>query len=82
MRLPIPMFHLLVSEIPAKKQKRSKTLDNGGGALMHECEKIKGFPLKVKSFQNTTTYKKHPGAVPSTPLVPRWGYEFACTSEG
>ena len=47
-------------------------------------KKIKGFPLKTKSFRNTATYKKLRGGVPSTPssLVPWWGYEFACTSEG
>ena len=48
----------------------------------------KGFPLKVKSFQNTATYQKLLGGVPFTPpppsphLVPQWGYEFVCTSEG
>ena len=31
---------------------------------------FKGFPLKVKSFQNTTTYQKLRGGVPSTPLPP------------
>ena len=47
-------------------------------------KKIKGFPLKVKSFRNTATYQKLRGGVPFTPhpLVPRWGYEFACTFEG
>ena len=48
-------------------------------------KEIKGFPLKVKAFQNTATYQKLRGGVPSShpppPLVPRWGYEFACTSE-
>ena len=52
--------------------------------IPHLVEKIKGFPLKAKSLQNTATYQKLWGGVPSTPrpLVPRWGYEFACTSEG
>ena len=31
--------------------------------------KIKGFPLKVKSFQNSATYQKLQGGVPSTPLL-------------
>ena len=52
----------------------------------HLVKKVKGFPLKVKSFRNTATYKKLRGGVtsspPPSPLVPRWGYEFACTSEG
>ena len=30
-------------------------------------KKIKGFPLKVKSFQNTATYQKLWGGVLSTP---------------
>ena len=51
--------------------------------IPHLVEKIKGFPLNVKSFRNTATYQKLRGGVPSTPpLVPRWGYDFACTSEG
>ena len=33
-------------------------------------KKIKGFPLKTKSFRNTATYKKLRGGVPSTPLFP------------
>ena len=51
--------------------------------ISHFVKKIKGFPLKVKSFRNTATYQKLRGGVPSTPplLVPRWGYDFACTSE-
>ena len=31
---------------------------------------IKGFPLKVKAFQNTATYQKLRGGVPSTPPPP------------
>ena len=52
--------------------------------IPHLVKKIKGFPLKTKSFQNTVTYQKLVGGVPETPhpLVPRLGYEFACTSEG
>ena len=38
-------------------------------------KKIKGFSLKVKSFQNTATYQKHRGGVPSTPSPP-------CTTVG
>ena len=33
-------------------------------------EKIKGFPLKAKSFRNTATYQKLWGRVPSTPPPP------------
>ena len=49
-------------------------------------KKIKGFPLKAKLFQNTATYQKLRRGIPSIPpppppLVPRWWYEFACTSE-
>ena len=44
-------------------------------------EKIKGYPLKAKSFPNTATYRKLEGGVPSTPLVSWWGYDFPCTSE-
>ena len=54
--------------------------------IPHLVKKIKGFPLKVKSFRNTAACQKLRGGVPSTPpppsFVPRWGYEFACTSEG
>ena len=34
----------------------------------HLVKKIKDFPLKAKSFQNTATYQKLRGGVPSTPL--------------
>ena len=37
----------------------------------HLVEKMKGFPLKAKSFRNTATYQKFWGGLP-----------FACTSEG
>ena len=53
--------------------------------IPHLVSNIKGFPLKAKSFLNTATYQKLWGGVPSTSglsLVPRWGYEFACKSEG
>ena len=43
-------------------------------------EKIKGFPLKAKS-----TYQKLRGEEfhqPPPSFVPRWGYAFACASEG
>ena len=53
--------------------------------IPHLVKKIKSFPLKVKSFQNTATYQKRWGGgsihtPPPPALVPRWGYEFACTS--
>ena len=53
--------------------------------IPHLVLNIKGFPLKAKSFLNTATYQNLCGGVPSTSglsLVPRWGYEFASTSEG
>ena len=54
--------------------------------IPHLLKKMKGFPLKVKSFQNTATYQKLREGVPSTPppppLVPRWGDEYVCASEG
>ena len=34
--------------------------------ISHLVKKIKGFPPKVKSFQNTATYQKLRGGVPST----------------
>ena len=38
-------------------------------------EKMKGFPLKAKSFRNTAMYQKlkERGGGQSSPLVPRWG---------
>ena len=38
-------------------------------------KKIKGFPVKVKSFLNTATYQKLRGGLPSTPppLYHGWG---------
>ena len=52
--------------------------------LPYFVEYITGNPLKVKSFQNIEMQQKPKGGggVPSTPLVPRWGHELACTSEG
>ena len=41
-------------------------------------EKIKGFPLKAKSFLNIATYKKVKGgggSINPPPLVPRLGYD-------
>ena len=38
--------------------------------IPHLVKKIKGFPLKVKSFQNTATYRKLRGEVPSKPPPP------------
>ena len=35
--------------------------------IAHLVKKIKGFPLKVKSFQNIATYQKLRGGVPATP---------------
>ena len=46
-------------------------------------EEIKGFPLKAKPFRNTLTYQNlGGGGGHHPPLIPRWGYDFACTSEG
>ena len=45
-------------------------------------EKIKGFPLKAKSFRNTATYQKlwvQDPPPPTTPLVLQCGYEFTCS---
>ena len=42
--------------------------------ISHFVKKIKGFPLKVKSFRNTATYQKLRGGVSSTP--PR--YQGGC----
>ena len=39
--------------------------------IPHLLKKMKGFPLKVKSFQNTATYQKLREGVPSTPPPPR-----------
>ena len=36
--------------------------------MPHLVRKMKGFPLKVKSFPNTATYQKLRGVVPSTSL--------------
>ena len=47
--------------------------------IPHLVKKIKGFPLKVKSFRNTAYCRE--GFHLPPPLAPRWGYEFACTSE-
>ena len=37
---------------------------------------------KGKIVSKCYNISKTPGGVPSTLPVPRWGYEFACTSEG
>ena len=51
--------------------------------IPHLVEKIKGFPLKAKSFRHTATYQKLAGGGgPSTPLCATVGYDFACTFEG
>ena len=50
--------------------------------IPHLVEKITGFPLKAKSFRNTATCQKHKAGFHQLPLVPRWGYDFACMSEG
>ena len=54
--------------------------------IPHLLKKMKGFPLKVKSFQNTATYQKlgkgFHRPLPPPPLVPRWGDEYVCASEG
>ena len=36
--------------------------------IPHLVEKIKGFPLKAKSFRNTATCQKHKGGFHQTPL--------------
>ena len=38
--------------------------------IPHLVKKMKGFPLKVKSFQNTATYRKLREGIPSTPPPP------------
>ena len=38
--------------------------------IPHLVKKIKGFPLKIKWLQNTATYQKLRGGVPSTPPPP------------
>ena len=38
--------------------------------IPHLVKKIKSFPLKVKSFQNTATYQKFRGGAPSNPPPP------------
>ena len=44
--------------------------------IPHLIKKIKGFPLKVKSFRNSATCQKLQGGLPSPtpppPLEPRW----------
>ena len=53
--------------------------------LPYLVEYMTGYPLKVKSFQNIVMQQKHKGGgVPSSPppVVPRLGYELACTSVG
>ena len=52
--------------------------------IPHFVEKMKGFPLKAKSFRNTATYQKLKGGGgvhKALLLVPRWGYDFVCTFE-
>ena len=41
--------------------------------IPHFVKKIKGFPIRIKSFRNTTTYQKLRGGVPSTPPPPYHG---------
>ena len=40
--------------------------------------KIKGLPLKVKSFQNTAAYQKLLSPLPPPPFVPRGGGVWTC----
>ena len=50
--------------------------------IPHLVEKIKGFPLKIVFKYCNISKTLGRGSI--TPLVPRWGYSFACTctSEG
>ena len=57
---------------------------NRSGATTHKIYLVLLRTSKVSTKgKNTATYQNLRGRVPSTPLppVPRWGYEFACTSE-
>ena len=47
--------------------------------FISSCREDQRLFIKEKSFRNTETYRKLRGGVPSTPLVPRWGYDFPCT---
>ena len=49
---------------------KQKPTPNDGWMPPHLVKKMKGFPLKVKSFRNTATYQKLRGGVPSTPPPP------------
>ena len=53
--------------LSSKKKNSEKPYGEGGGG--------EGFPLKVKSSQNTATYQKLLGGVPFTPTPP-------CTTVG
>ena len=50
--------------------------------IPHFVEKMKGFPLKAKSFRNTATYErlKGKGGGGGFPLVPRWGMTLCVLS--
>ena len=45
-------------------------------------KKIKGFPLKVRSFQNTATHQKLRGGIPSPPPVPCGGMNLLVRPRG
>ena len=49
--------------------------------IPHTVEKIEGFPLRAKSFQNTATYQKLKGggSINPPPVPPREN-DFECTS--
>ena len=55
-------------------------------SVTSSSKEVKGFPLNLKSFQNTATYQKLRKWVTSTPPPPPLyhgrGMNFACTSEG
>ena len=47
------------------------------------CREDQRLSTEGKSFRNITTYQKPRGwGVHESPLVPQWGYYFACMSEG
>ena len=49
--------------------------------IPHFVEKMKGFPLKAKSFRNTATYERLKGKGGGLPPCTTVGYDFVCTFE-